>query len=413
MLRKKYSLLYGLITLSTAIVNADTKSQAKLLAVQAGSTHQVEQRESVAEFESSDPMVPGQPGHSGYISASYNYPAGIRAPNQCWDIYFSGAFLWWKVHQDNMFTASETNTTNMTDLNSGFEGTIPLNNEILTSGKPGYKPGFKIGVGWNMGSFDNWVLNAEYTGFHPSSGKENPDDGCSECGCPAELQLIPSCRCPGENIMATGLESNWKPRLDIIDLNVGRPAYQGKHLVLNPFFGLRALWIKQSWNVSYDAVVEQGESLVTGLYEKKADSKAWSLGPRIGVDGNWLLGAGFRIIGNASASLLYTRYTQLTYSSDIPNRDIIRPDALLIPVSWSYAKNYGTVRPNFEIDAGLAWGMYAGDVYRIDLAATYDFHTFFAQNMVSVIENEAVHYTDAAPGNLYIHGLTIKLRFDF
>ena len=180
--------------------------------------------------------------------------------------------------------------------------------------------------------------------------------------------------------------------------------------MLNPFFGLRALWIRQNWSVSYDAITPGVVTTITpiGTYTKKANTKAWSLGPRLGVDGSWLFGAGFRMVGNASASLLYTRYTKLNYSSNVPNGVTSGVPLSPHPVSWQYAKSYGTVRPNFEIDAGVAWGMYIGDCFHFDLAATYDFHTFLAQNMPAVIENEAVHYVDTAPGNMNtIHNLIV------
>ena len=400
------SFLLGLGAITPFVAQADQPAMRS----------QSQQKKMTPQFDMGDPIVPGQPGQAGYVPAAYNYPAGIRAPNQDWDMYFTGAFTWWKVHQDNMFTGTGTNAATPGAVTTGFAGTTDLDNEIFTSRKPGYKPGFKVGLGWNTGSWDNWTLNAEYTWFHPGSGKDDADDDCGECGCATQIVLVPTCGCP-DGLIATNLESTWKPRLDIVDVNVGRPAYQGKHVVMSPFFGLRALWIRQNWKVEYDAIAPNGGAVITpvGEYEKKAHSKAWSLGPRVGVDGNWLFGAGFRMIGNASASLLYTRYTKLTYSSNIPNGLTTGAAGARLsnPVDWKYAKSYGTVRPNFEIDAGLGWGMYIGDYYHFDLAATYDFHTFFAQNMASVIENEAVHYMDTAPGNLYIHGLTVKLRFDF
>lgn len=396
------SFLLGLGAITPFVAQADQPAMRS----------QSQQKKMTPQFDMGDPIVPGQPGQPGYVPAAYNYPAGIRAPNQDWDMYFTGSFTWWKAHQDNMFTGVATNAATPAEVDSGFAGTTALSHTVLTSRKPSYKPGFKVGVGWNTGSWDNWTLNAEYTWFHPGDGKDDADDDCGECGCATQILLVPTCGCP-DGFLASDLTSKWKPRLDIIDVNLGRPAYQGKHLVLSPFFGLRTMWIRQDWNVSYDAIENTGGAITpVGTYSKSAYSKAWSLGPRIGVDGNWLFGCGFRMIGNASASLLYTRYTALSYSSNIPNGSD-EPEALVNPVKWNYGKNYGTVRPNVEIDAGLGWGMYIGDCYHFDLAATYDFHTFFAQNMASVIENEAVHYMDTAPGNLYIHGLTVKARFDF
>jgi hypothetical protein len=395
--------LLGLVALCPFVAQADQPAMK---------SQNMNQKKMAPQFDMGDPMEPGMPGHPGYVPAAYNYPAGIRAPNQDWDVYITGTFIWWKAHQDNMFTGVATNQSSGTNVSTAFStGSPDLNNSVLFSRKPNYKPGFKVGLGWNTGSWDNWTVYGEYTWFHPGDGKDDDDDNeCGECGCAAQVLLVPTCNCP-DGLYASDLESKWKLDMDIADLSVGRPAYQGKRLVLNPFFGLRAMWIRQKWDVEYDAVSSTNVAL--GEYETEAHSKAWSLGPRIGVDTSWLLGCGFRMIGNASASLLYTRYTQVSYESNIPNGAAAGPAPLSDDVSWKFFKNYGTVRPNFELDAGFGWGWYIGDMYHLDFAATYDFHAFWAQNMVADIANWAVHWVDAAPGNLYLHGLTIKARFDF
>lgn len=396
------SVLLGLGAISPFVAQADQP---------AARNQNMSQKRMAPQFDMGDPIEPGTPGHPGYVPAAYNYPAGIRAPNQDWDVYLTGSFIYWKPHQDNMFTGVGTNQATPEGVEDGFAGAADLDNTILFSRKPGYKPGFKVGLGWNTGSWDNWTLYGEYTWFHTGNGKDDDDaNPCGECGC-AEVILVPTCNCP-DGLYASDLESKWKLDMDIGDIILARPAYQGKRLVLSPFFGIRGLWIRQKWEVEYDAV--DIDNAPVGEYETEAHSKAWSVGPRIGIDGSWLLGCGFRIIGNTSASLLYTRYTHLSYDSNIPNGDDAgAPAPLVNPVSWENHKNYGTVRPNFEIDAGLGWGMYVGDMYHIDFEARYDFHVFWAQNMVTDVANWAVHWVDASPGSLYLHGLTIKARFDF
>lgn len=371
------------------------------------------QKRMAPQFDMGDPIEVGQPGHPGYVPAAYNYPAGIRAPNQDWDVYLTGTFIYWKAHQDNMFTGVGTNQSNPLDVENGFLSGVPdLDNSILFSRKPGYKPGFKVGLGWNTGSWDNWTVYGEYTWYHTGEGKDDDDaNPCGECGC-ADVILVPTCNCP-DSLFASDLESKWKLDLDIGDITVARPAYQGKRLVLSPFFGIRGLWIRQKFNVEYDALSLSATLVPIGEYSTEARSKAWSVGPRIGVDGSWLLGCGFRIVGNTSASLLYTRYTEMEYESTIPNGNGFGALPLANDISWENHKNYGTVRPNFEIDAGFGWGTYIGDMYHLDFEARYDFHVFWAQNMVQNAANWAVHYVDAAPGNLYLHGLTFKARFDF
>ena len=373
------------------------------------------QKKMAPQFEMGDPIEAGQPGQSGYVPAAYNYPAALRAPNQDWDVYITADFIWWKPHQDNMFSGIATNQATPANVTSGFSGDLALNNDIAFTTKPGYKPGFKVGLGWNTGSWDNWTVYGQYTWYHTGNGKDEADD-CGDCGCAEQVALPPSCACPGF-LYASGVESKWKIDLDIADLTVGRPGYQGKRLIVNPFFGLRATWLKQHWNVDYSTGLD-ADNVAQGAYFTKSNWSSWRLGPRLGVDGSWLLGCGFRFIGNASASLLYTRYTKLNYSSSIPNYVTENSDdggeaALANPTSWKTYKNYGTVRPNFEIDAGFGWGTYIGDEFHLDFAATYDFNVFWNENMGASAANWAVSSVDAAPGNLYLHGLTIKARFDF
>lgn len=377
------------------------------------------QKRMAPQFDMGDPIETGTPGHPGYVPAAYNYPAGIRAPNQDWDVYLTGTFIYWKPHQDNMFTGFATNQANPQEVEFAFnEGSPSLNNALLFSRKPGYRPGFKVGLGWNTGSWDNWTLYGEYTWFHTGKGTDDSDaNPCGECGC-VEVLLVPSCECPIEGLYANDLKSKWKLDVDMADFIVSRPAYQGKRLVLSPFFGLRGLWIRQKFDVTYDAIMPDVFTITpVGTYSNNARSKAWAVGPRIGVDGSWLFGCGFRMIGNASASILYQRFTDIDFKSNIPNGvgGTFAPTGtpLVSSIEYDNQKNYGTVRPNFEIDAGLGWGMYVGDCYHIDFEARYDFHVFWGQNMMTSLQNYAVQFADTTPGNLYLHGLTVKARFDF
>jgi hypothetical protein len=312
-----------------------------------------------------------------------------------------------------MFTGVVTNQSTPALVDEGMRTSVPdMDNQITFSRKPSYKPGFKVGLGWNTGSWDNWTLYAEYTWFHTGEGKDDDDNECGECGCGPEVVMVPTCNCPGD-VVSSNLESNWKIDLDIADLVVARPAYQGKRLVLSPFFGLRAMWLRQRFNVEWEPALSN-TNVAQGEYVQKEFWKSWALGPRLGVDGNWLLGCGFRFIGNASASLLYARYTDVTFKSNVPGiSDGLDPSPLSDTIDWKFHKNYGTVRPNFEIDAGLGWGMYIGDEFHLDFAATYDFHAFLGENMGAAAANWALHSVDAGRGNFYLHGLTIKARFDF
>jgi hypothetical protein len=138
-------------------------------------------------------------------------------------------------------------------------------------------------------------------------------------------------------------------------------------------------------------------------------SNSWAVGPRVGLNGNWHLGYGTRFIGDANASLLYTRYTKVSQNVD-------SPDAEALPVVMKL-DDFGALRPNLDFSVGFGWGSYFGcRRFYADLAATYDFNIFWEQNMMRHLADltaDATAHPDGAAANLFLQGLTVKARFDF
>jgi hypothetical protein len=66
-----------------------------------------------------------------------------------------------------------------------------------------------------------------------------------------------------------------------------------------------------------------------------------------------------------------------------------------------------------ELGLGLGWGSYfAHNTWHFDLAATYDFHVFWGENVMRAFR-DLVSNVEGTPGNLFMHGLTLTTRFDF
>ncbi len=342
-----------------------------------------------------------------YIPAAYNFPAAYKMDDQCWDLFITASYIYWEAFEDTLPTGFQLDNT--LPLPAAAAGGVER--ELLLI-DPEYQSGFKVGLGWTAPSFDNWQVYAEYTWYHPSSD----DDEDNDCGCETNtLVVYPNCN-PCEDLYVSTLHSKWKLDVDLADLSLQRPFYLGKRLVINPFFGLRGAWIKQKFNVTYDDALTAGGVVETGVdYSTSLHSKSWGVGPRVGMEGSWLLWGGLRIIGNASGSILYTSYTTISMTSDVPSAGLPGAAPLTTANTWKYHKKYDALRANAELDTGLGWGMYLGcdNDFHIDLAATYDFHVFWNQNMMEDLQNQSLHHVAAAPGNLYLHGLTIKARFDF
>ncbi|MFA5250068.1 MAG: Lpg1974 family pore-forming outer membrane protein, partial [Parachlamydiales bacterium] len=133
-------------------------------------------------------------------------------------------------------------------------------------------------------------------------------------------------------------------------------------------------------------------------------SRSWLLGPRIGLNTEWLFGAGFGMRANGAAALFYQHFKETLKRELLDN-----PPA----IASYYKSKQGFINPSLEAALGFGWGSYLGNrCCHLDLSAFYEFKFFFNQNMLGWL-NGTVSNLDAAPNDLSFQGLTINLRFDF
>ncbi len=333
------------------------------------------------------------------------YPRAINAPARidvagCWDWDVYASFIYWHVSQESMDIAIKDVSPISTPAS-----TLATANLVVDVQPFKYKPGFKVGAGFSFGS-DGWVCFAEYTRLHQKTSKS------STLASPAFwfpvdwifIDLITSGYSP------TNLVSKWKMNFDMVDLDFSRPFYQGTHLTVSPYAGMRGLWITQSMFVGLNPNLADS---ATG----KVLSHCWSVGPNAGVSSNWLVGWGFRFEGQASTSLLYTRYTKVAsrqFNSAAASSFKPPEGAASIPVSVTgVLRNYNVLRPTMELGVGLGWGSYFScSEYYLDFSVRYDFLQFWSQNMMRY-EIFAIAGVGATVDNLQMHGITATARFDF
>lgn len=308
---------------------------------------------------------------------SYNAAAGVDVRGGI-GLFFTGSFIYWQPRQEGM----EFGQTDTSLATGQFIGSV-VNLDFP------YKPGFKAGLGVHA-TDDNWDLYAEYTWLYMSHKQTT---SASESPILSKWYFIDS--------LFSSMHGNWKCHLDIGDLLLARSCYVGRCLTIRPFFGARGVWIRQRY-------FQKGS-----LYafptdpqpEMSAKSRCWSIGPRLGLDVNFIIGSGFRFFGKAAGSLLYTRY-KVYYRSD----DTLSLGTANI-IAAKTQNHVSHIRPNAEIGAGFGWGTYFSN-YRWywDLSASYDFQVFWNQNMMY---NLAFNNTEPHIGNLTYQGLTATMRFDF
>ncbi|PIS00981.1 MAG: hypothetical protein COT84_04725 [Chlamydiae bacterium CG10_big_fil_rev_8_21_14_0_10_35_9] len=308
----------------------------------------------------------------------YNAPAQIKV-NNAWKFFTQGSFIYWQAREEGLEIALE-NPTNSTPLPS-------VSSNLLTTCFK-YKPGFKVALGYRY-KFDQIVGKIEYTRLYQTTRFSAP---ASTGG-----SLLPIWLNSSNTAQASSVNSTWKLDLDILDGSFSSKYIVGRWLNFQPFFGVRAAWIDQRLKANY---------FITSFFvESSSKSNSWAIGPNMGISSDWLLGLGFYGIGNASASLLYTRYRVNHYEKSIANPDETR-------ISASEKKD--TLRSNVELNLGLGWGSYLiNKKFHIDFKVSYDFLVFFYQNMMRNLLDTYNNQLTNSSNNLYLHGLTVKAQFDF
>jgi len=318
-------------------------------------------------------------------SCAYNAPARID-PLCGWDAWLSLSFIYWQANEKGLDLGMQvTGITNNVDydvINMDFD----------------YLPGFKIGAGMSF-CRDNWTLYLEYTRLKSDDIKA------------IDLETDYSTDSPFDNLVSPWfnqlntdtnafkeLNAQWDIDYDTFDLELGRPYYLGTKLIFKPHFGLRAGWLDQEYHI-------WGRCVPSIYVSSKSSQDTWFIGPRAGLDTDWLVGHDFRIFGNIAGSLVYQDF-------EIKN---IQSTPLLITLQhYTGRDEFSTLTPNLEFSLGLGYGSYlCNSTWYFDLTVGYDFHYFWNQNMMRNLVDYLVDYRDHDSGDLKLHGLTITARLDF
>lgn len=341
--------------------------------------------------------------------AAYSAPASINVNNSGLAFFADVAFTYWYAGEEGMKIASN---------GVGSDGIyyFAMNTETLTQSFD-YKPGFKVGFGF-IGDHE-WVYRADYTWFRGTNSFVSntrdgtvPTAGTVAASTGTNLWVVDDWflegTASGQALSGPKVSSRWKLALDLIDATAGRPFYQAKSLIVSPFAGLRAALIRQSMTVELTELSDLFAEIPAQPIESRNHSNSWAIGPRVGCNGEYLLGCGFRFEGDFAGSLLYTKYTSIKHSEDSASLGF-NPG----PYKFSM-DNYSALRPCAELGLGLGWGTYSSNNgYHFDISASYDFMIFWSQNMMRKLLDDTLTGTSPSAADLFLHGLTLNGRFDF
>jgi hypothetical protein len=316
-----------------------------------------------------------------------------------WDVWARGSYLYWQAREEGLDLGFVSNTaTPITSPPAGLASQVSVEHPHF-----GFKSAFKVALGVNL-DYDHWETWAEYTWFH---GTVNT----SLAGLPSGSFLYPAQGMTTTSILGTpttnanfsSATQSWELKMDIIDLCLTRSHYSGAKLIFVPYFGARGALIRQTEFNDYDS------SLNTLTIENKSISQG--LGPRAGVNSKYQVGYGFRLMGDAGADILYTRYNYLFTQKMVTSGGAVAQNLKLQETRNDF------LRAHADLELGVGWGSYFdNNNWFVDISATYGFQVFWNQNMFRNFTGSDgfdIAHSTIPNGNLYVHGVTANLKIDF
>ncbi len=311
------------------------------------------------------------------LIGAYNSTARFEVSG-AWDFFIAGSFIYWQPREKGLDMATAIATVPGAPISQ------------IVNMKFKYEPGFKVGLGTNF-DHDGWGLFVQYTRLYMKEGNDSYNPAGTVFTINWFDPIIISNTDQGHYV-----KGRWHLSTNIVDLEIGRPCYIGTALTFKPFIGAKAAWLKQQYNVTAHLT----EALT--IYDSRNHFNSWLLGPRAGLNTNWLIGCGFRSFANLAGTLFYQHFKTTAKQQHGSTRDV-------------YERfKYSQVAPAYEIAIGLGWGTYFDhDYWHFELSAAYEFQNYVNQNMLRCLNDKIARTIDGAAGDLMYHGLTATIRLDF
>lgn len=312
------------------------------------------------------------------------------------DFFITGDFTWWKARQDGMEFAQGQQA-------SPIVSTLAVASSKIYNSKSKYEPGFKAGLGLEFCEW-GWDLYANYTWFHTGT-MHSTASVSSDFGLIDAYWFVNN---PGNfesNIFGGPITSKWNVRMNIIDLELGRKYWIGKHIMLRPFAGFKGVWNKQRLFNFYNNLISSDPDVTfptSTNMSMKNHEKDYGVGIRIGTDAAWHFSRGFSLFGDIALTALWERFK------------VHRVDKLIArSVTATFidlSNKFYTVRPILEWMLGLNWETWwCGDSYHFAIWAGWEEQVWFDQNRFIRMAGSARQ----GNADLNLEGLTLGAMFEF
>jgi hypothetical protein len=315
------------------------------------------------------------------------------------EFYVVGEFLWWKAENQG-FTIAFNQTVDTT--------TFPNVGKIVQF-DTGWDPGFRIGMGWNDGTTD-WDIEASWTWYNNNSKQTNNIEVAETSTGEGFYPLWPVAEtvASGTDLGPyTEVKANWNLVLNAIDLDLSKTAFSQKNFSLNLIWGARGAWLYQTFHNHFFSPIATRVSVAIPDFEFDGKNNYWGIGPRTGIQSEWLIGKGFSFIGKVATALLYGQGEAKNLSKG--------PDSAgNVVVHHSFTQSFNQLAPYLQLLLGFKWKTYFRKRFSFGIQAAWEANYWWNQFNVPVsFERFASPMPSVGNSPLSIEGLNLSLQSDF
>lgn len=206
--------------------------------------------------------------------------------------------------------------------------------------------GFTFDLGYRL-PCDFWSVKGSWMHFQNQEedslyGVYNGDDETGTFVYPIDFYTPPF----GAGNVQTALSGNFSLEINRLDLALARESLLGQHLAFTPFFGLRALFLRNKEDWAYDVNIVDGNDVTNASSSSRFSNNVRSLGVLGGMRAAYEWKCGLEFVGSFSAALLYG-HQKIAYSLTFPENQGV--------VGWDIEGSHWGLLPETDLFLGIAW----------------------------------------------------------
>ena len=320
---------------------------------------------------------------------AFSFPKDMNL-NDPIDFYFFADFVAMQPQEDGLDYAIKDNDVSGTILpieGGDVEG-------FSTGGQNwAWDYSSRVGLGGYF-SHDAWNLELSWLWFRTS---QEVSESVRQSGGYIPLWVLVQTNVPDTSNESTS--ARWHIWLNLVDASLAKPYHVSRYLIVSPFFGLRGGNIDQDYAARYS-----GSFNNTGPKQCTASNNFWGVGPRAGVNTEWLLGTSvnLRFLSHMSLSSLYGNFD---VSQSVPGS-----------TQYTYNNCFTRNAVNMDLQLGFGWGIYFNeDRSFFSMRAMYEFQQWWDQNWLRITQGDSPTFLSdvVSRGDLRLNGVSLRFQFDF